>query len=146
MIPDDKIDDISIDPIRTQDPIRGLGRIRGDDSVSVVTSTLDFFGWSRLPLVVDGVADRQGIGTDRVGFRFPTDDDLDPGEEFEGVEIYNPLGTVHVSLDAFERLMVRFFHALILGAEAYDEPITRTPWWQTFKEQTARVAKRAHDA
>jgi hypothetical protein len=141
-LPDEIVDAILVEPTRTQDPIRSIGRIVGPREAIVPVTTFDAFGWRSLMYLAGGVRDREGIAKDDAGFRYPGDE-LDPGEEpFDDVDVYNPMGEVFVSVPAFERLAARYFRALVDGAEATDDPVTRQPWWPEFVAATEEIERR----
>ncbi len=141
---DNVVDAISIDPAAAPHRvIRSVGVVTGPDAALPVITTLESFGWDSLLYAAEGVRDREGIGENGVGFRYP-DDALNWGEEpGEGVEVYNPLWEVTVSVDAFERLMARFFRSLIAGAEAAGDPVVREPWWPELSAIAAKIEQRA---
>jgi hypothetical protein len=142
VIPDELVDGLSIVPAKTDRPARAIGVIEGPDELRVLKSLLDFPSWSEMMYVASGVRDREGIGADGTGFRYPTDE-LDPGEEpLEGMDVYSPLGEVQVSVPAFERLMARYFRALITGAERHRDPVIRASWWPDFVKATVQIEDR----
>jgi hypothetical protein len=47
-----------------------------------------------------------------------------------------------VSVPAFERLAARYFRALVDGAQAIDDPVTRQPWWPEFVAATEEIEHR----
>jgi hypothetical protein len=105
-------------------------------------TTFDVFGGRDLLYLANGVRHRRGIGKDDSGFRYPGDE-LEPGEEpFENVDVYNPLGEAFVSVPAFERLAARYCRAIVEGARAIDDPVTRQPWWPEFVAATEEIEGR----
>lgn len=136
------LDSIEIYPTATRGH-RQVGKVASPHGHDVVADLLDTIGWREVLGVAEAVRDRRGLGMDWRGFRYPTDE-LDPGEErFNGVEIYTPLGEVHVDPEGFHRLMARFFTALIEGVTALDHSARREPWWPTFVELAAQISARA---
>jgi hypothetical protein len=139
---DELVDSIVIHPGKSEKPLHSAGEILGPRELKVLMSSLDFFSWSQMPYVAAGVLDREGIGINGTGFRYPTDE-LDPGEEpLEGVEVYNPLGEIQVTIPAFERLMARYFRALIMGAEEHNAAVTQQSWWPEFVRTTEKIEQR----
>ncbi|HEX4706026.1 MAG TPA: hypothetical protein VH352_28170 [Pseudonocardiaceae bacterium] len=130
-IPDARVDALEIRPGS------GQGRLvetvgDGSEGHMLLVSTLVAFPTSLAYYVASGVADREGIGKDESGFRYPTDE-LDPGEEpFDDVDVYNPLGAVFVSIPAFERLMARYLRCLATVATATHDAVIDAPWWPDF--------------
>lgn len=145
LIADKLVNSIQIEPTKVEGSLRPLD-IKGSEEVLVITSTLGFFSWSEMNYIASGVHDGEGIGIDGTGFRYPTDE-LDPGEELlEGVEIYNPLGEVQISISAFEHLMVRYFRELIKEAEKGNESATQESWWSEFLSITEEIEERLQEA
>jgi hypothetical protein len=146
MLDDHCIDRILIAPAEGPGPIvRVESRDRSEESMLVAT-TLGAFPTSLLHYVASGVYDREGIGADGVGFRYPTDE-LDPGETpFDGVDVYNPLGSVLVSLAAFERLMSRYFQIVVKVASARHHSATEQPWWDDFVRMASGIKQRVEAA
>lgn len=141
LIADRLVNSIQIQPTKVENSLR-LIDIEGSEEVLVITSTLGFFSLSEMTYVASGVHDREGIGTNGTGFRYPTDE-LDPGEEpLEGVEIYNPLGDVQVTISAFEQLMTRYFRALITEANKRNDSVIQQSWWCEFVVTTEQIEKR----
>ncbi len=141
-IPDEVVDAITTEPVPVERIVRSIGRICGPREAQVPVGVFDVFGWRHLMYLANGVRHRRGIGKDGSGFRYPGDE-LDPGEEpFEDVDVYNPIGEVFVSVPAFERLAARYFRALVDGAGAVGDPVTREPWWAAFVAATEEIEAR----
>lgn len=141
LIADESVDSINVVPTEAEKSSR-LIEIKGASELLVLTSTLGFFNESEMGYVASGVLARQGIGTNGTGFRYPTDE-LEPEEDpLEGVEVYNPLGEIQVSIPAFERLMSRYFRAFISEAEKRKLPIVDKPGWTEFVSAIEKIEKR----
>jgi hypothetical protein len=142
-VADEVVDAISVEPAPVPHKLfRSVGRILGPEAALPVITTLESLGWDSLMDAAGGVLDREGIGENGVGFRYPNDA-LNWGEEpGDGVEVYNPLWEVVVSVQAFERLMARFFRALITGAESTADAVTGASWWPDFVTMTERIEER----
>jgi hypothetical protein len=120
----------------------------GDQSeeAMLLASTLVLLPPSLLHYVASGVRDREGIAADETGFRYPTDE-LDPGEEpFEGVKVFNPLGEVEVSVDAFERLMARYLRASVGSAVGRRHPLVAEVWWPDLVRMVDEIEQRTSAA
>ena len=79
------------------------------------------------------------------GFRFQSD--LDPDDEhFEGVEVFDPLDTIHISERAFDRLMARYFDVIVRGVTTHHLPEAREVWWQAFVANTRLLEERIQNA
>ena len=93
--------------------------------------------------IMPGVLQHHGRVMEYSGFRFQSD--LDPDDDpFDGVELFDPIETTHVSERAFDRMMSRYFDIIIQGVTANQRPELREPWWQRFVEG-ARVIKERID-
>ncbi|MEA2672665.1 MAG: hypothetical protein QOG45_2885 [Chloroflexota bacterium] len=139
---DEMLDSIVVDPRPSNMALRTIGNIESPVAARVVASVLDVFGWSSLMYLAGGVRDRQGIGKDGSGLQYPGDE-LDPWDEaYDDVLVYDPLGEALVGLLAFERLVARYFRALVDGAERIHDPVTREPWWPEFVAATEEVERR----
>jgi hypothetical protein len=139
---DSEIDAIQIIPNAGEQARHRLVRLEAPPELLVVTSALGIFSHSELPYVASGVSDREGIGTNGTGFQYDTDE-LDPDEEpLEGVRVYNVLGEVDMSRGAFERLMTRYFRAIIENAQRTKHPIRKEPWWPEFVETVQKIEER----
>lgn len=139
---DRSVDDVVIEPLDAPDSLSLTGPIQGPRELLALTSALQSLAWpNNLMYVAMGVRDHEGIGIDGTGFRYPAD--LDPWEErFDGVEVYSPLGDVYVSLPAFERLMARFLHAVIVGSTRTQAPVVRESWWPEFVAAVEQIEQR----
>ncbi|MEH2048834.1 hypothetical protein [Nostoc sp.] len=146
LIKDKLVDSIVIELSQDEDLLKLMVQITEPKELLILTSSLNFFGWSDLLYIASGVGDQEGVGVDGTGFRYPTDE-LDPGEKpLEGVEVYNPLGEVQVSIPAFERLMLRYFRTLISEAKKLNNPIVEQPWWKEFVAITKKIEQRLYGA
>jgi len=135
------IDQIEFQPSNVENSLRPL-QIQGSEKLLVIISSLQFFNWNELNYIASGVWDREGIGINGTGFRYPTDE-LDPNEEIlEGVEIYNPLGEIQLSIDSFESLMLRYFQAIILEGTKINHSILQQSWWNDFIDLTQKIEAR----
>ena len=148
LVSDKLIEEIEIKPVRDRlyfNPIDLCGSLE----IQVVTSSINFFGFSQLNYVASGVLDREGIDVNSTGFRYPTDE-LDPGEEpLQGVKIYNPaFGEAQLSVPAFEKLMARYFRAVIketqkqVAIEKPEKDPTKESWWSEFVRATEQIEQR----
>ena len=93
----------------------------------------DFFYksyWGEVISIARGINNYYGVGMNDSGFRFQSD--LDPDEEvFEGVELFDPLDEIYVDERAFERLILKFFKAVIEGSTLHPK-LTKEAWWTEF--------------
>ena len=148
LVDDKLIETLEIKPVENKLYFRPV-KIYGSQELITIYSSLNFFSMSEMNYVASAVLDREGIGTDGTGFRYPTDE-LDPGEEpLQGVEIYNPsFGEAQLSIPAFEKLMARYFRAVIEETQKQvkekkpeDDP-TKKPWWSEFVSATEQIKQR----
>lgn len=144
-LPDELLDSIVVEPVASGHRDRSVGVITGPAAAWPVTVTLKAFPWVAQPNAARGVARGVGMEMDDAGFSYPGD--LDPDEEpVNGVLVYNPLGRATVSVAAFERLMLRYFRALIAGAERFHDSVIREPWWPEFVAATEEIEARVSPA
>lgn len=97
--------------------------------------------WSSLvQFIAPGILNHHGRVDEYSGFLFP--DDLDPGDEsFEGVKVFDPLTTIYVSQDAFDRLLSRYFQAIIEGVTKYNKDEQKEDWWPEFANIAEQLGK-----
>ncbi len=139
LVSDQSIDSIKISPTDSTEALRLL-QIQGSPELLVLTSALNFFNQSEMGQIASAILNREGIGIDGTGFRYPTD--VEPGEEpLEGVEIYNPLGEIQVSIPAFERLMARYLRTLITEAKIVGF-IAKQTFWTEFVSMAEKIEQR----
>lgn len=106
----------------------------------------DFFYksyWGDIILIARGVNSHYGVGINESGFRFTSD--LEPDEEvFEGVELFDPLDEVYIEEKAFERLVLKFFKAVIKGL-TFKPKLSKELWWNEFMTIVSQIeAKTVH--
>lgn len=93
--------------------------------------------------IAPGVLNHHGRVNEYSGFTFQSD--LDPDDDpFEGVEMFDPIDTIHISEAAFDRLMSRYFNTIVEGAAAHQKPETQEEWWQDFVENARELYARAY--
>lgn len=114
--------------------LRDIGDVTGADHAPTIRDLLRSFTWRELPTVMRGMLEQEGVSLDPRGFYFPGDDLDDDEEPFEGVQIMDPLDTVYADLDAFNRLMTRFFSAVLEGAIREGHAVCMEPWWPQIVE------------
>ncbi|MEB3294602.1 MAG: hypothetical protein VKJ24_15710 [Synechococcales bacterium] len=142
LIKDSLVEGILIGTDKHESSLKVVTQISEPKELLILTSSLSFFSLSDLLYIASGVRDQEGIGIDGTGFRYPTDE-LDPDEEpLEGVQVYNPLGEVQISIPAFERLMLRYFSTLISEAEQHHNPVVDQHWWNDFVRMTKIIEQR----
>jgi len=129
------ISDVLIDAVEIAwDPTlsyQGTKALHVLDELRLVRDFFSWRHWSTLINVADCASSQSDCGINNSGFRFG--DELDPGEEpFEGVELYDPLGQVYIGRATFNRLMLRFFDAIIQGATEHQHPMLQESWWSAF--------------
>ncbi len=130
IIADDAVDSLRID---WKEPPATGPHVR--DSSLLLRTIRDFLSretWQHFARqILPGVIGHHGRTVEYSGFRFPSD--LDPDEEmFEGVELFDPIETIYVSRAAFDRLMRRYFDAIIEHVIAKQLPELYEDWWQDF--------------
>lgn len=95
----------------------------------------DFFSksyWQDTILIARSIKNHYGIDINGSGFRFTTD--LEPDEKvFEGVELYDPYDEVYIDEKSFKNLTLKFFKALLQGANSHKrELLVNSSWWTEF--------------
>lgn len=94
--------------------------------------------------ILPGALNHHGRVAEYSGFRFPSD--LDPDDEpFEGVELFDPIDTLHLSEAAFDRLMSRYFDVIVQGVTENQRPELREPWWPRFVQGAQELSARAQN-
>lgn len=132
----DVIDDSKVDALHIiweQSPEYTGPRVVGAlPELRVIKDFLSRNNWQRfVQFIVPGVLHHHGRVDEYSGFRFPSD--LDPDEEpFDGVEMFDPLATLHISEAAFDRIMSRYFEVIIHGVTTHRHPEIHEGWWQAF--------------
>ena len=142
-VPNAVLDSISFEIIPDDVTPKILSPLNGNDiSITCFVISAGSFA-SRYWLGLSrAVGNQWGRSVNDSGFRYPTDE-LDPGEEpFEGVEMYVVENVIYVDLEAFERVMLRFFKAAIESAVTKNDPVLQEEWWPEFLQNVARVEER----
>lgn len=100
-------------------------------NLSAISNLLDVNSWDNVLFFAEGVGARHGRSINEKGFRYP--DDADIGDEpLDGALVYDYFDRVVMSEGAFNRLMSRFFQALIAGAQETNDPVIGESWWGRF--------------
>ena len=141
-IPDAALDAVTFTPNPGSTPLVRVEHYP-DDVVGVLFGSQD---WDHLRYWASALAGNSGGAFDGTGFALDTDE-LDPGEEpFSGVQLFAPWGDeVLVSLPAFERLLARFYGAVVAATRPGD-PAREQPWWPAFLDDVQTVRRRAEGA
>ncbi|HEX8113456.1 MAG TPA: hypothetical protein VF516_37255 [Kofleriaceae bacterium] len=92
--------------------------------------------------ILPGVVGHHQRVAEYSGFRFQSD--LDPDDDpFEGVEMFDPIDTIHISEAAFDRLMSRYFDTIVRGATENLRPEIRESWWPKIVDGARTLGDRA---
>ena len=91
--------------------------------------------------IVPGALHHHGRVMEYSGFKFQGD--LDPDDEpFDGVEMFDPIETIHISEGAFDRVMSRYFGVIIQGVTAHQGPELQEGWWPAFVTNARLIDER----
>jgi hypothetical protein len=143
----DLIDDRTVDAVRIiWDQSPGHTGPRVVDAPAELRMLGDFLSRATWPhfvqFILPGVMAHHGRVMEYSGFRFQSDLDADD-EPFQGVELFDPIGTIYVSEAAFDRLMSRYFDSIIRGVIEHQRPEVHEAWWQGFVTSARVLADRA---
>ena len=101
---------------------------------------------SRLPSFAYGVWERTACHLDEIHFHYPLDCELMLTDEpLDGVHFYGIFDDAYVRQDAFERMMVRCFHTLIVGARTSNHPVQMDPFWPEFLTLVEKIERRLEE-
>jgi hypothetical protein len=120
--------------------------VNAPPELRVIRDFLSLESWPHfVQFFLPGVVERHQHVSNESGFRFQSD--LDPGEEpFAGVELFDPLDTIHLSEPAFDRLMSRYVQVIIQAVTAGQRPELRERWWQDFLDGARALEHRVAEA
>ena len=113
-------------------------------SLRVVRDFLTRSTWQRFAqFILPGVLAHHGRVDNDSGFRFQGD--LDPDDDpLPGVELFDPIDTIYLGEGAFDRLMSRFFEAIVDGVTAHSRHEVTEAWWNHFVAGTQELTTRAN--
>lgn len=145
----DLIDDRTVDALRiVWDQSPGHTGPRVVDAPAELRVIRDFLScetWQHfVQFILPGALHHHGRLIEYSGFRFQSD--LDPDDDpFEGVEMFDPIETIHISEGAFDRLMGRYFEVILHGVTLHQRPETHEEWWQGFVTSARALIDRIHN-
>jgi hypothetical protein len=145
LINDDAVDGLQI--VWDESPrFTGPRVVNASPELRVIRDLLSHESWQHfVQFFLPGALHHHGRVSNESGFRFQSD--LDPGDEpFEGVELFDPLDTIHISEPAFDRLMNRYFEVIIRAVAAHQGPELGAPWWQAFVDGARALDHRIRGA
>ena len=142
---DEQLDAIGCEPLATPHPEFDVCRVVGTKD-DVLRPMLTFQVWSHLRSFAESLAAGWGAAYDEWGFEY--DHESEPWEEaFTGVRVFVPWDEAVAGKDAFERLMARFYAAILATVSLQRLPVREEPWWPDFTRHigvlTQRVARGA---
>lgn len=145
LVADQLVDRIKTSPACNPESLHPV-QLQGEPELVVLVSTLGFFNLDEISYLASAILEQEGISIDGTGFRYPTDE-LDSREApLEGVEVYNPLGGVQVSIPAFERLIARYLRTLITEVDNSNSSITKQTSWPDVVLMTEKIEQRVLDS
>jgi len=140
---DSLVDQIEIDWIPTS-PSKGPVVRNAASELRMIKDFFDHNRWQTLArFILPGVMHHHQRVAEYSGFRFSSD--LDPDEKpFDGVQMYDPIDTIHVGEAAFDRVMSRYFTAIVKGVVDDRRPEQSEPWWPSFVDDVDQLVARAN--
>lgn len=142
MLPDEILDAVAFEPYDPPRPGAYLA-VRADPRAAVLTDLLGSPSWSLIRYFARCAHQGSGADFDDKGWIYDTDD-LDPGErDFTGVVAFVPRDLeVNVSRAAFDRLLLRYFQAIIGCARDSRDAALGEQWWPAFVDDVEGFARR----
>lgn len=142
MLPDELLDAVAFEPYDPPRPGAWLA-VRADPSARVLADLLAPQHWSLVRYFARCAHQGSGADFDDKGWIYDTDD-LEPGErDFAGVIAFVPRDLeVNVSRDAFDRLLRRYFEAIVERVRQTGDPALGEPWWAAFLDDVRGFALR----
>jgi hypothetical protein len=137
---DEHLDAIVCEPLAQPHPEHPVCRIAGTND-DVLRPMLTFQVWSHLRSFAESLAAGWGAAYDEWGFEY--DHEREPWEEpYNGVRVFVPRDEVVVGTDAFERLMARYYAAILETASIQRLAVRDEPWWPQFTENVSALSAR----
>ena len=93
---------------------------------AALRNLLDYLPPRRLPAALQALRQRQSFATEEEGFDFSPDAQA---PQTASVTVYDFIRSTPLGRPAFERLMGRFFAALVQGVQNQQDPLADAPWW-----------------
>lgn len=92
-------------------------------------------------LMVPQILKRAGFAMNGSGAIYHPTEEEDPALP-PYLTVFSPLGEVNLSVQAYERFMLRFFRFIIADALKHEDPETKTSWWPGMTASVERIANR----
>jgi len=147
LVTDTLIDQIVVTPTRlhtiylvTREGIRVPPDLQDDTALH--TLFIAFSHRSYLRNGVRGMQDRDGAGLDDSDFSYLDDEQVALRKPLGLVEICDPSGCVRVRTEVFERLMIRYYRAIIADVTTTNDPIILQSWWPEFTALIEQLEQR----
>lgn len=114
--------------------IQGLD---GSYNESVIADIFSFgsppnANWQYAESLFNDFVIRQGFGSNGRGIAFPHE--ADEWENQQGVKLYNPVGEIELSEEAFDAIILKYFHALRKLIQECDRTRLETNWGKQLLE------------
>lgn len=142
-IPDDQVDGIRFEALDPPDPPRAMVAVHGAEGSPALAGLLGFQDWPHLRYFADALKDATGGAYDEVGFAYDSDERWPEDEDFAGVRVFVPWDEAVVGREPFERLMARFYAAIVDATTRSEDPAVREPWWPEITAAARTLADRA---
>lgn len=138
----DLIDDQKIDGLRVEWGDAGPCVVDAPPELRMIQEFLSRDTWQHfVQFILPGILGHHQRVAEYSGFRFQSD--LDPDDDpFDGVEMFDPIDTIHISEAAFDRLMSRYLDAIVRGVTEHARPEAREAWWPGVVDGARILAER----
>ncbi len=103
---------------------------------AALRNLLDGLPPRRLPAAWLALQQRQSFATEEEGFDFSPDT---AAPQTPSVTVYDFIRSTVIGRPAFERLMARFFAALVQAVHDQQDPLADASWWAVFAEDVQRL-------
>ncbi len=138
---DDQVDAIRCEPVASREPAHPLCRVGGTED-DVLKPLLTMQVWSQLRSFAESLASAWGAAHNGWGFEYDSDDRDECDEPFSGVRVFVPWDEVVVGTEPFERLMARYYAAILESTRQQRSPVMDEPWWPELEAQVAALLER----
>lgn len=103
---------------------------------AALRNLLDGLPPRRLPAALLALQQRQSFATEEEGFDFSPDTGTPATAH---VTVYDFIRSTPMGRSAFERLMARFFAALVQAVHDQQDPLAAAPWWPALAADVGKL-------
>lgn len=104
---------------------------------AALRNLLDYLPSRRLPAAMQALQQRQSFATEEEGFDFLPETGT---PATASVTVYDFIRSTAISRPAFERLMARYFTALVQTVQTQQDALLDAPWWPALIADVGRLA------